>query len=243
MGESGLIPPHRLIDLHLEERIGQVVVAPDHVRDRHIVIIDHYRVLVDRRSVAAQDDPVIEFGVGDPNGALNKVLDNGFALARRFQSNGGFDPRRSLARVAIPPVSIVSGWTALGDRLLPHLLQFLGGAVAVVGVSAGEQFTRDLGVTRDAGRLKNGLLVAGQAQPVETVENCLRRGSGAALAVGVLDAQQELSAAMAGVQVVEQRDPGAANMQRPGGTWREASTDGHSGLVQTGGSAFKCAGY
>ena len=56
---------------------------------------------------------------------------------------------------------------------------------------------RDLGVAGGAGGLEDGLLVAGQAEPVQPVQNDLGGGVGAAFAVGVLDAQQELAAVVA----------------------------------------------
>ena len=46
-------------------------------------------------------------------------------------------------------------------------------------------------------------------------------------AVGVLDAQQEPAAVMAGIEPVEQRGAGAADMQIARGRGGEAGDDGH----------------
>src|SRR5690606_16384379 len=50
---------------------------------------------------------------------------------------------------------------------------------------------------------------------------------GAALAVGVLDPQHELAAAMAGLQPAVQRGAGATDVQVAGGTGGEACAAGH----------------
>ena len=61
----------------------------------------------------------------------------------------------------------------------------------------------------------------------------LRRRIGAALAVGVLDAQQELAAVVAGEQVVEQRGAGAADVQQAGRAGGEAGANGHGAACST----------
>ena len=68
-----------------------------------------------------------------------------------------------------------------------------------------------------------------QAEPIQALEDHPRRCLGAALAVGVLDAEQEFAAVVAGEQVVEQRGPGAADMQQAGRAGGEAGADGHGG--------------
>ena len=56
---------------------------------------------------------------------------------------------------------------------------------------------------------------------------------GASFAVGILDPQQELAAVVAAVEVVEQRGPDAADMQRAGRAGGEAGADGHGGACST----------
>ena len=51
-------------------------------------------------------------------------------------------------------------------------------------------------------------------------------GLGGALAVGILDAQQELAAGVAGVEPIEQRRARPADMQVAGGRGRKARDDG-----------------
>ena len=65
----------------------------------------------------------------------------------------------------------------------------------------------------------------------EPVENGVDGGLRGALAVGVLDSQQHLAAAAAGVEPVEQRGARAADMQKTGGRGGETGDDGHSGVL------------
>ena len=56
----------------------------------------------------------------------------------------------------------------------------------------------------------------------------MRRGLRIAYTIGVLDAQQELAAVVAGEQVVEQSGTGAADVQQAGRTGGEAGANGHA---------------
>ena len=56
-------PVERAVDLRLAEGVVQVVVAADHVRDAHVVIVDDDREIVGRRAVGAQQDQIVEFGI------------------------------------------------------------------------------------------------------------------------------------------------------------------------------------
>ena len=73
-------------DLDLARRIRQVIDATDHVRDSHVVVVDDDGMVVDRRAVAAQDDHVVELGVGYGHAALHPVVDHRFALARCLEA-------------------------------------------------------------------------------------------------------------------------------------------------------------
>src|SRR5690606_6013145 len=68
-----------------------------------------------------------------------------------------------------------------------------------------------------------------QAQPVHRLQDRVDRRLGAALAVGVLDAQHELPAAVARLQPAVQRGARTADVQITGGTGGETGTAGHGG--------------
>ena len=79
-----------------------------------------------------------------------------------------------------------------------------------------------------ARELADRLAVPVEAEPRQPVEDRVDRGLGRALAVGVLDAQQELAAGVAGVEPVEQRGARAADVQEAGRRGGEAGDDlGH----------------
>ena len=71
-----------------------------------------------------------------------------------------------------------------------------------------------------------GAFVPGEADPLEGVEDHLLGGGDEAGAVGVLDAEDELAAALAGEEVVEQADVGGADVGVAGGRGGDADADG-----------------
>ena len=77
---------------------------------------------------------------------------------------------------------------------LAALLKFLGGDRATIRRAALHQLVGDLRVTRSALALIDGRLVAREAEPAQAVQQRIHGGLGRALAVGVLDPEQELAA-------------------------------------------------
>ena len=73
--------------------------------------------------------------------------------------------------------------------------------------------------------LAHRLAVPVEAEPAQPVENGVDRLRRRALAVGVLDAQQELAADVLGVEPVEQRRARAADVQEAGRRGGEAGDD------------------
>ena len=97
----------------------------------------------------------------------------------------------------------------------------------MIGMPGGKQLLGYFAVPGRAGELIDRLAVPVDAEPAQALEDGVDRGLRGALAVGVLDAQQHLAAAAAGVQPVEQRRARAADMQKTGGRGGEAGNDGH----------------
>src|SRR5262249_14748498 len=85
-----------------------------------------------------------------------------------------------------------------------------------------QQRLRHLAVALGARELVDGLTVPIQAEPGEPIEDGLDRSLRGALAVGVLDPQQHLPAAPAGVEPVEQRRARPPDMQKA--RWRRSKT-------------------
>ena len=129
-------------------------------------------------------------------------------------------------------------WRKLrGHLLLAHGFELFGGAEAAVGGAVGEQHVAVLAVDFGAlglavgavGAADVGAFVPGEAEPAEGVEDLLLGGGDEAGAVGVFDAQDELAAALAGVDVVDQADVGGADVRVAGGTGSDADADGGFG--------------
>src|SRR5690606_29679526 len=73
-----------------------------------------------------------------------------------------------------------------------------------------------------------GSFVPLQAQPAQAVVDDVEELLAVALLVGVLDAQDERAAGVAGVEPVEQRGAGAADVKEPGGAGGETDANvGH----------------
>ena len=231
VAEVRQIPAHGPKNLDLSKCVGQVVVAADDVGDRHVVVIDDHGMKVGRCAVAAQDDHVVKFSVGDANLTLDQVIDHGIARLRRLQPDRWGDSWRCFGRIPIAPAPVVARSPALSNGRFPHLAELVQGRVAAVGVAGGEQRLGNFGVAGDAGGLKHRRRVGREVEPGEAIENGLGRGLRGALAIGVLDAQQELAVVVAREQEVEQGGAGAADMQQAGRARGEAGADCHPGYL------------
>jgi hypothetical protein len=88
---------------------------------------------------------------------------------------------------------------------LALLGQFLLASCSSDRLPALEQLVRDLGVAGPELRLVIFVAVPIEAEPAHPVEDRVDRVLGRARLVGILDAQQELAAVVAGEQPVEQR--------------------------------------
>ncbi len=232
VGEFGDRPVERLVDLGLAEGVVQVVVAADHMGDRHVVVVDHHREIVGRAAVGAQDDQIVELAIGDRDLALDPVVDRRRALLRRLEADHRRHARRCGGRVAVAPGAVIAHRALFGARLLAHRLELGRRAIAVIGAAGGQQLPRDFGVALGAGGLVDDLAVPVEAEPSRPVDDRRHRLLCRAHPVGVLDAQPERAAVMARVEPVEQRGARPADMQKPGRRRREA--DGGRSLPKDG---------
>jgi hypothetical protein len=78
--------------------------------------------------------------------------------------------------------------------------------------------------------LEDGLFIGREPEPLHALEDRLHGGVGRALAVGVLDAQQEAPRVLPGEQVREQRGAGAADVQEARGAGGKAGDHRHCRL-------------
>ena len=230
-------PAERVVDLLLARGVGEMIVAADDVGDAHVVVVDHDREHVGRRAVRAQQHEVVEVLVLPHHPALHLVLDHGLARERRLEPDHRLDAGRRVGRVAVAPAPVIELGAAFAARLFAHLGELFGAGIAVIGTAGGQQRLGHLAVARRARELVDRVAVPLDAEPGEPVEDGGDRRLGRALAVGVLDPQQHLAAAPAGIEPVEQRGARSADMQEAGGRGGKAGDDGvgHAGGEFAGG--------
>ena len=199
--------------------------------DRPVVVVDHDREHICRRAVGTQQHEIVEVLVLPDHAALDLILDHRFADERCLQPDRRLHAGRCLARIAVAPASVIELGAALAPRRLAHLRKFLGARVAVIGMPLRKQLLGDFPVPGRARELVDRLAVPADAEPAQAVENGVDGGLGGAFPVGILDSEQHLAAAAAGVKPIEERGARAANMQKTGGRGGKAGDDGHSGVL------------
>src|SRR5690606_9206061 len=169
---------------------------------------------------------VVELAVGDLDPPLDLVVPRHDAVERVLQADdavGVVAARRALLAIG----AVVARLFAPGHRRLAHGVELFLRLVGIVGVAGGDQLFGDFAVAVDARGLVDGAFVVVQAQPVHRLQDRVDGFLRAALAVGVLDAQDELPAAAARLQPAVQRGARAADVQVAGGTGCEAGAAGH----------------
>ena len=110
----------------------------------------------------------------------------------------GGDGRQGFACFGSPAAVVGGGAFAFG--FFAHGGEFFFAAIAVVGVSAGEQLLDKLFITREILCLVNDVvaIVGMQAYPVHALQDDLHAFGGGAFQVGVFDAQQKFAAVVFG---------------------------------------------
>jgi hypothetical protein len=216
--------------------------------DAHEFVVDDDGEVVGGESVALADDEVVEFFGADGDIAQDLVVD-GDGLLGHLEADdmalAGIHAAYALGMGDLQGGAVVLVAGLGGDGLLAFGLEFLGGLEGGVG-QAGVDEGAEVGVVEvdavglvvgaDAagvaaegaaiGGGEGGALVPVDAEPGEGAEDALGGGVGGAALVGVLDAEQELSAVAAGEGPVEQGGAGAADVEASGGGGGEAGDDG-----------------
>ena len=196
----------------LLRRVGEVVVAADDLGDPHLGVVDGDREVVEDGAVGAGDDEVVVGGVGEGDRAVDQVLDDRLAVVGDAQADGGAGLLGRRAAVA-------AAGAVLG---LPGLDVLGGGGVAVGGAGL-EQLGERRGVAVGAAGLGDRALVVGEAEPLHRVEDLVDVVRGRALAVGVLDPQdQRPGGRVAGGEPVVECRARSADVQGTGRRRRES---------------------
>ena len=70
---AGVARAERLIEQHLLRRVRHVIVAADHMRDRHVDVVHDHGEVIRGMAVGAQDDEALDVLVGERNGAVHEI--------------------------------------------------------------------------------------------------------------------------------------------------------------------------
>ncbi len=171
MGETRHGPAQRPVDLALAEGVVEMVVAADDMGDRHVEIVHHHREIIGGRTVGAQDDEIVQLLVRNRDLALHQIGDGGDALLLGAEPDHRLDAGRRILGIAVAPGAVIAHRLAGLERLEAHRLQFLGRAVAVIGLALRQELLGDFGVAGEIVRLMDDLAVPAQLQPAQSFQD------------------------------------------------------------------------
>ena len=219
MSELWHIGTKRAIQQDLLGRVRDVIIAAHHQRNAHGDVVAHHRHVVHRRAVGTKDDEILDVLVRERDALVHEVGPLGVAVGHLEADRIGFVAGQLLSRlsiaqhraVAIEPVRLAAG---LG--LVAQPLGFRRRREITVRRAAVEQAVGIGVVPRHVGTLVHDLFVPREAEPLEPFENGAGAFVGAAGAIGVFDAQEEVAVELLRVQPVEEGCTRAADMEKAG---------------------------
>ena len=218
---------------------GREPFVPAHdVGDRHQVVVYHVCQVVGRPTVAFEQDSILQSGVveGDvpANGIVKRYLPGlGHGQANHPRPSVSFTSGSFLRR-QVAAATVVAGVLLASDLGRAHVLQFRRRAVAAIGFALFLQPVGPMSVDiqpfgleiRAIGAADLRAFVPIQPEPAQTGEDVGQGVGYETAAVGVLDAEDELAAGVAGVEPVEEGRAGAADVQVAGGAGGKTDAGG-----------------
>jgi hypothetical protein len=200
-----------------------MVLAPDDVGHAEVDIVDHARQQVKPAAVFPPHNRIRQqFGI-EPLFAADQVVpsDRSVVFQPEPPMRSATFRDRSIGRLAF-----VDRRQPAAEQDLPAKVQFFRRLVAGVDTIGGLQPLELPFVEIEAVGLPERS-VKGQAKPFEIVPDRLVEIESRALAVGVVDAQEEAPAMLLGEEEIMQRRPDIADMEPAGRRWRKAGNDCH----------------
>ena len=235
---DGLLPAERIVQQVVLRRRGQILAAADDMGNAHQVVVHDVRKVVGRHTVGLDQNLVVQLLdidldmtvdniVKARHAALGDLLADDIRLARG-QLGGNFLGGQVAA------VAVVVGHFARSALGLVHFVQALLGAEAVVGLARLDKLlgvllehTHALALHVGAdGTAHVGALVPGQAGSLERAVDDVGSALDQAALVGVLNAQDEGTAVMAGLQIGVQCGAQVADVHIARGRRRKTGADG-----------------
>ena len=209
----------RAIQQDLLRRIRDVIVAAHHERNAHRDVVTHHGHVVHGRTVGTEDDEVLDVLVREGDALVHQIMPLGIAVGHLEADRVRLVARQLLRRLGVAQqrrVPVESVRLAAGLGLVAQPLGLRRRREIAIGRATVEQ-TVGIGVVPvDVGTLVHDLLVPREAEPLEPLENGASAFVGAAGAIGVFDAQQEVAVELLRVQPVEEGGTRAADMEKAG---------------------------
>ncbi len=181
----------------------QQVLTPDDVRDVHLAVIDRVRDEERRRTVCAAQDEVLDGGVVEGDLPADQI---GPRRRPVIGSAEAHRPTVTRSEVTVPVGRVVGPATGPLAVALRH-------RVRPVGETGIEQAVHRCMMRIAPGRLEHRGLVPVEPHPLERLEDDVDELLSRTFQIGVLDTKEEDPAEVAGGEPVEQRRPGAAQVQ------------------------------
>ncbi len=225
MRELGRLDAEGLEDQQVLEGVGEVILAADDVADAQIGVVDAGGEMVGGHAVRAQQREVFhlvgELGlravdaIGKAQGAALAAR-NAIAEGERLAGSGAAVAffARQFAHAGIEEPGALRGGLVAVARV--------GRGEVAIGKALGEDGFGLLAVQGEPFGLLV-LFVPGETQPAQSLEDGLDAGVGVALDIGVVEAQHHGSVVVAGVEPIEDKGAGAADVQKAGGRGRKTN--------------------
>src|SRR5918994_4661905 len=176
--------------------------------DAHGNIVRHNSKIVDGRVIAPEDDEIVEVAALKADSAVHGVVPGDLLIFQQKadrRRHSGVHPCLNVAGAERVAATIVSephtGRVSLG----PLSVELLAGAEAAVRLTLRQE---TFGISLMAPcvlSLEEWTFIPGDAEPGQAIQDDLRMLGSAALAVGVLDAEDVRAAGVPGEQPVEER--------------------------------------
>ena len=132
---------HRAQHVDLPRRIVEVIVAPDYVRDPHVVIVHHHAEVVGWIAIGPLNDQIIKFAVLEYDGTVHDIVDQDRAIERIREPNNRRDAGSS--RGATTAATVIPRFELARELRRTHRLELFFAAIAMIGASVGEPLRND----------------------------------------------------------------------------------------------------
>ena len=207
----------RLIQKYLLGRVGQVVVSTDHVGDALFRIIGGDSQIVSGASVAPQNHEIVDGRILKSHLLVNRVLPDRLSLRNQKPDGVRLSALRSLlcltSRQGLGPAPRKTAIGLIRFRHFPCLRQFLRRGEVTVRTARLQQRMCVGPMPIDSIALEYRTLIPVETQPAKSSQDGLGMLRLRAVAVRVLDTEDEHASVVASEQPIEERGAGTAHVK------------------------------